>query len=104
MSTSKINEPKILNLGAGVQSTTLALMAVKNWEYWHCSEPLPYPVVDLVNYALFADTMGEPKAVYRHLDWLKPILKKFICVVVVSKGNLAHNLQFGVNGDLGRFI
>ena len=53
---------RILNLGAGVQSTTVALMGLKNWEYWHCSEPLPYPAVGLLDFAIFADTQEEPKA------------------------------------------
>lgn len=48
----------ILSLGAGVQSTTLALMAAAG----KC-EPAP-------DCAIFADTGEEPAAVYRHLDWL----------------------------------
>ena len=53
---------RILNLGAGVQSSTLALMGLKNWEYWHCSEPLPYPPVGLIDFAIFADTQEERAA------------------------------------------
>ena len=49
----------ILSLGAGVQSTTLALMAAKG-------EVTPMP-----DCAIFADTMAEPLAVYEHLDWLE---------------------------------
>jgi len=45
---------RILSLGAGVQSSTLALMIAKG----------EIPMVDC---AIFADTMGEPKAVY---EWL----------------------------------
>lgn len=48
----------ILSLGAGVQSTTLALMAAEG-------EITPLP-----NCAIFADTGEEPAAVYKHLDWL----------------------------------
>lgn len=49
---------RILNLGAGVQSTTIFLMA-------HEGE-LP-----MIDYAIFADTQEEPKAVYDHLAWLR---------------------------------
>lgn len=48
---------KVLSLGAGVQSTTLALM-IKHGEL---------PMVDC---ALFADTGWEPPNVYHHLRWL----------------------------------
>jgi hypothetical protein len=48
----------ILSLGAGVQSTTVALLS-KHGEL---------PPIDC---AIFADTGWEPKAVYRHLDWLE---------------------------------
>lgn len=55
-----MTEPKlrILSLGAGVQSTTLALMAAHG-------EISPMP-----DCAIFADTGWEPKAVYDHLRWL----------------------------------
>lgn len=46
---------RVLNLGAGVQSSTVLLMA--------CRGELPRPDV-----ALFADTEAEPAAVYRWLD------------------------------------
>lgn len=46
---------RILSLGAGVQSTTLALMAAHG-------EIGPMP-----DCAIFADTGWEPKAVYEHL-------------------------------------
>lgn len=49
----------VLSLGAGVQSTTLALMAARR-------EIGPMP-----SYAAFADTGAEPKRVYEHLDWLE---------------------------------
>lgn len=48
----------VISLGAGVQSSTMALMAAKGLI-------LPMPKC-----AIFADTGGEPKAVYEHLDWL----------------------------------
>lgn len=58
-----MSEPMhILSLGAGVQSSTLALMASRG-------EIGPMPSA-----AIFADTHAEPKAVYEWLDWLEPRL------------------------------
>ncbi len=60
----RVSEPlegadlRVLSLGAGVQSTTLALMAVHG-------EIGPMPDV-----AVFADTEWEPEPVYEHLRWL----------------------------------
>lgn len=56
----EMSEPiHILSLGAGVQSSTLALMAARG-------EVGPMPVA-----AIFADTQAEPAAVYAWLDWLE---------------------------------
>ena len=52
------NNLRVLSLGAGVQSSTLALMIEKG-------------EVPMVDAAIFADVKGEPKAVYKHLDWLE---------------------------------
>ena len=52
------NNLRILSLGAGVQSSTLALMIEKG-------------EVPMVDGAVFADVKGEPKSVYTHLDWLE---------------------------------
>lgn len=49
----------VLSLGAGVQSSTLALMAA-------AGEITPMP-----DFAVFADTQAEPASVYRWLDWLE---------------------------------
>jgi len=55
-----MNEPiHIISLGAGVQSSTMALMAA-------AGEIKPMPVA-----AIFADTQAEPKSVYIWLDWLE---------------------------------
>jgi hypothetical protein len=58
-----MSEPtlRLLSLGAGVQSTTLALLAVEG--------VLPKP-----DAAVFADTGNEPAAVYDHLARLEQIL------------------------------
>lgn len=53
---------RVLSLGAGVQSTTLALMAAAG----EFSAPL--------DAAIFADTQAEPAAVYQHLAWLETVL------------------------------
>ena len=49
---------RVLSLGAGVQSSTLALMIAKG-------------KVPMVDCAIFADTQWEPKGVYAWLDWLE---------------------------------
>ena len=49
----------IISLGAGVQSSTMALMAAHE-------EITPMP-----DCAIFADTQGEPKAVYEWANWLE---------------------------------
>jgi hypothetical protein len=53
---------RVISLGAGVQSTTMALMAAHG-------EIGPMP-----DCAIFADTGWEPSSVYRHLDWLETML------------------------------
>lgn len=67
-------EYTVLNLGAGVQSSCLALMAAMG-------EVKPMP-----DFAVFADTQAEPKEVYDWLDWLEPQLP--FKVYRVTKGNL----------------
>lgn len=52
---------RVLSLGAGVQSTTMALMAARG--------EIPAP-----DCAIFADTGDEPTAVYEHLAWLIGVL------------------------------
>lgn len=67
----------VLNLGAGVQSSCLALMAAKG-------EIGPMP-----DFAVFADTQAEPTEVYRWLDWLEKQLP--FPVYRVTKGNLTED-------------
>ena len=57
---------RILSLGAGVQSSTLALMIEKG----------EIPMVDA---AIFADVGAEPKKVIKWLDFLK---KKFLFLFI----------------------
>ena len=71
----EIKEPiHIISLGAGVQSSTMALMAA-------CGDITPMPVA-----AIFADTQAEPKSVYTWLDWLEKQLP--FPVHRVSRGSL----------------
>lgn len=79
---------RILSLGAGVQSTTLALMA----EYGDLPKP---------DAAIFADTQWEPKAVYHHLEWLRSVLS--YPVHVVTAGNLRDGIIARRNSTSGRF-
>lgn len=65
----------ILSLGAGVQSSTMALMAARG-------EITPMP-----DAAIFADTQAEPGKVYAWYEYLTPHLP-FPCYLV-TKGNLA---------------
>ena len=80
---------KIISLGAGVQSTTLVLLA-------HHKE------IEPPDYAVFADTGWEPKAVYKHLDWLESYLN--FPVVRVDAGNLKKNLLSNLGGTVPPFF
>ena len=65
---------RVISLGAGVQSSVMALMAAKG-------EVGPMP-----DCAIFADTQWEPKEVYTHLDWLEAQLP--FPVYRVTAGNI----------------
>ena len=76
-----VKEYHILNLGAGVQSTTVYLLNM---------EGLITPRFD---YAIFADTQEEPKAVYDHLSWLQSLNGPII--IIRSLGKLGEDLLVG---------
>jgi hypothetical protein len=78
---------RILSLGAGVQSSTLALMA----EHGEIEKP---------DYAIFADTGLEPKHCYDWLDWLESNLS--YPVLRVQKSSLREDLlsSFNSTGQL----
>lgn len=80
---------RVISLGAGVQSTTMALMAAKG-------ELGPMP-----DCAIFADTGWEPKAVYSHLARLQAALP--FPVHIVSAGNLRDDIMNRSNTTGGRF-
>lgn len=76
---------RVLSLGAGVQSTTLALMAA-------------HGEFGSVDCAIFADTGWEPAAVYDHLRWLmSPNVLPFP-VHIVSAGNIRDGLMAAADG------
>ena len=82
---------RLLSLGAGVQSTTVALMAA------HGELPMP-------DAAIFADTQAEPEGVYEHLRWLmSPNVLPFR-VHVVTRGNLERALLDGRNATGQGFV
>ena len=78
---------RALSLGAGVQSSVLALLLAKDDD---CLAKLGYPRPDC---AIFADTGWEPEYVYQHLDWLETQLS--YPLVRVSAGNLKSNIKQG---------
>ena len=82
---------KVLSLGAGAQSTVLALMAEEGWNG-----------LEKPDLAIFADTQWEPPNVYEHLDWLEKHLSYEI--VRVSAGNIRENILNGVNSDGDKFM
>ena len=75
----------IISLGAGVQSSTMALMAAKG-------EITPMP-----DCAIFADTGGEPEEVYDWLDWLETQLP-FPVHRVMWKDGLTKNIEESIKG------
>lgn len=74
---------RVLSLGAGVQSTTLALMAARG-------------EIEAPDCAIFADTGDEPSAVYEHLAWLgSPGVLPFPIHVVKPLRSLRSALKAG---------
>lgn len=72
---------RILSLGAGVQSSTLALMAATGETEYR------------LDAAIFADTQAEPNSVYVWLDWLEAEIKRSkypYPVYRVTAGDLAE--------------
>jgi hypothetical protein len=83
------NNLRILSLGAGVQSSTLALMIEKGQ-------------VPMVDAAIFADVKGEPKAVYEWLDYLKTQVTKYP-IYVVTWRNLKQDILDAAQGNYKAF-
>ena len=79
----------IISLGAGVQSSTMALMAAHG-------EITPMP-----DCAIFADTQWEPAAVYKHLEKLERALP--FPVYRVTAGNIRDDIIAKTNSTGQRF-
>ncbi len=77
---------RILSLGAGVQSTTLALMAA-------------HGEIEPIDCAIFSDTQSEPKSVYAHLEKLRAVLP--FEVHIVTKGSLRQEIIDASDGKKG---
>jgi hypothetical protein len=80
---------RILNLGGGVQSTTLYLMALRG-------------EIQPIDCAIFADLGEEPKSVYAHMEWLKSLGGPTIHVV--SDGFLGEDIIKGLNANGEKFV
>ena len=81
---------RVLSLGAGVQSTTMLLMALEG-------------ELEMPDCAIFADTGWEPRAVYEHLAWLESYAaKRGFPVYRASAGNLRDDAVAAVAGGNGR--
>ena len=91
---------RVLNLGAGVQSTALLLMdaqvhrlsnrdVVEDW----LGQPYPFEPYDV---AIFADTQDEPRAVYEHLARLMAM--DTAPILTGTAGRLGNDLISGVDG------
>lgn len=71
---------RVVSLGAGVQSTAMALMAAHG-------EIGPMP-----DCAIFADTQWEPQGVYDHLRWMRSANVLPFPVLTVTAGNLRDSI------------
>jgi hypothetical protein len=80
---------RVLSLGAGVQSSTLALAASRG------------DVGPMPDCAIFADTQWEPREVQAHLAWLRGVLR--FPVHVVTAGNIKENILLRRYASGGRF-
>lgn len=79
---------RTLGLGAGVQSTTLALMAARG-------------EIDAPDCAIFADTEDESAKTYEHLAWLRSVLP-FPIHVIKPATSLRQALMAGVDDGVAR--
>lgn len=80
---------RILSLGLGVQSTTLALMAAHG-EFGH-----------MPDMAIFADTGAEPTPIYEQLKWLQSGNVLPFPIHIISAGNMREETLRAVDGESG---
>ncbi len=73
---------RVLSLGAGVQSTTLALMAARG-------------EIEAPDCAVFSDTGDEPAKVYEHLAWLRSGILPFPVHIAEPTRTLKNALMAG---------
>jgi hypothetical protein len=89
----------VLNLGAGVQSTALALLANEGRLLDEHDNKI------VLDCAIFADTGEEPTdpghSVLDHLEWIKRTVS--FPIIVRSAGRLGEHLMWGTNMTGGRF-
>jgi hypothetical protein len=85
-----LEQLNILNLGAGVQSTTLYLMFMQG------------ELNVKLDFAIIADTGEEPKAVYEHIRWLQSLNGPPILVRGIGS-RLGDDLKKGENTTGQRF-
>lgn len=83
--SDKTFDLRSISLGAGVQSTAVALLAAKG-----IIGPMP-------DCAIFADTGAEPQHVYDHLNWLEPLLPFPVHRVMEGDG-LDSNILASLDG------
>ena len=90
--TKFVGEPtiRILSLGAGVQSSTMALMADEG----------AFGIKP--DAAVFADTGWEPDSVLKHLEWLKKQLS--YPVHICKKGNLNEDILKALRPGGNQFV
>jgi hypothetical protein len=81
---------RVLSLGAGVQSTTLALMAARG-------------EIEAPDCAIFADTGWEPKQVYDHLAWLMSPNVLTFPVNIVTAGDIREGIRNRRSARSGQF-
>jgi len=81
---------RVLSLGAGVQSTTLALLAA-------------HGEIEPPDCAIFSDTQWEPAAVYKHLAWLMEPGRLPFPVHIVTAGDIRDGILARRSARSGRF-
>lgn len=86
----------ILNLGAGVQSTKLAL----EFDAGEVLDKSGAPIQ--LDAGFFGDTQDEPVAVYKHLKWICGSVKNYP-IHIRTKGRLSEHLMRGQNSTGQRF-
>lgn len=79
---------RVLSLGAGVQSSTLAMM-------------ISHGEIEMVDAAIFVDTQWESRRVYEWLDWLEARLP--FPVHRVTRGSLRESIENKQNATGQRF-